>query len=93
LSDIDGGGEGVLPTLAVLAQRYARERGLRAVDWQVHAVTCREPNLKLRRLLDRRGFEVADVPGTGICYHKVQPIGPSNPEPCSASRSPINLTL
>ena len=76
LGHIDGGGEGVLPALAVLAQRYACERGLRAVDWRVHAVTCREPNLKLRRMLDRRGFEVVEVPGTGTCYHKVQAVRP-----------------
>ena len=76
LGHIDGGGEGVLPALAVLARRYARQRGLVAVDWRVHAVTCREPNPKLRRLLDRRGFAVVDVPETGVCYHKVEPIGP-----------------
>ena len=74
LGHVDGGGEGVLPALAVLVQRYARHRGLRAVDWRIHAVTCKEPNLKLRRLLDRRGFAVTDVPGTGVCYHKVEAI-------------------
>jgi hypothetical protein len=74
LGHIDGGGEGVLPAVAVLAQRYASLRGLMAIDWRVHAITCREPNLKLRRLLERRGFQVVNVAGTGPCYHKIQPI-------------------
>ena len=67
LGHIDGGGEGVLPALASLAVRYSRREGLRALEWRVHAVNCPNPNLKLRRLLDRRGFRVTDVPGSGRC--------------------------
>lgn len=74
LGHIDGGGEGVLPAIAVLAERYARRRGLSVLDWRVHAIDCARPNLKLRRVLERRGFVVADVPGTGPCYHKIQPV-------------------
>lgn len=74
LGHIDGGGEGVLPALAALAERYARRRGLAALDWRVHALNCARPNPKLRRVLQRRGFKVADVPGTGPCYHQVQPV-------------------
>ncbi len=75
LGHVDGGGEGVLPAIAVLARRFAVRRGLRFLDWRVHAVTCRQPNLKLRRLLERRGFRVVDVPGTGVCYHMISEIG------------------
>ncbi len=72
LAHIDGGGEGVLPTIAAVAERYARREGLAAVEWRVHAVHCARPNLKLRRVLERRGFEIRDVPGSGECYHLVQ---------------------
>src|SRR6185436_12205897 len=48
LAQIEGGGEGALPTLWILAERYARRRGLEAVEWVVHAVHCAEPNLRLR---------------------------------------------
>lgn len=74
LGHIDGGGEGVLAAIAVLAQRFALRRGLESLDWRVHAITCQEPNLKLRRLLERRGFQVSEVPGTGLCYHMVQAV-------------------
>jgi hypothetical protein len=37
LAQIDGGGEGILPTLTSLAQRYAKKRGLKKVEWIVHA--------------------------------------------------------
>lgn len=50
LAQIDGGGEGVLPTLTSLAQRYAKQRRLKS-EWVVHALNCAEPNLKLRRVL------------------------------------------
>ena len=71
LAQIDGGGEGVLPTLASVAQRYARKRHLRAVEWLVYATACAKPNLKLRHVLERRGFTVREVAGKGECYHQV----------------------
>lgn len=77
LGHIDGGGEGVLPTLARVAERYARGRGLVALDWRAHALNCARPNPKLRRVLGRRGFRVADVPGTGPCLRLAQPIIPA----------------
>src|SRR4051812_20510694 len=40
LAQIEGGGEGVLPTLWLLAERYARQRGLGGVEWIVHALRC-----------------------------------------------------
>jgi hypothetical protein len=75
LAHIDGGGEGVLLTLAVLAERYARREGLRALEWRVHAVHCARPNLKLRRVLERRGIQVRNVPDSGECYYLIQPVG------------------
>lgn len=68
LAHIDGGGEGALPALASLARRYARREGLAFIRWRVHAVNCANPNLKLRRVLERRGFQVEAVTGVGECY-------------------------
>lgn len=65
LAQIEGGGEGVLPTLWLLCERLASQRGLVAIEWIVHALNCAQPNPKLRRLLERRGFEVRDVSGRG----------------------------
>jgi hypothetical protein len=72
LAQVEGGGEGVLPTLSVLAERYAKGRGLSKIEWVVHAVNCASPNPKLRRVLDRRGFAVCDVSGFGTAYYKLQ---------------------
>lgn len=69
LAQIDGGGEGVLPTLTSLAKRYAKQRRLKKVEWIVHALNCAEPNLKLRRVMERRGFEIVDVEGVGKAYY------------------------
>jgi hypothetical protein len=71
LAQIEGGGEGVLPSLASLARRYAKLHGLSEVEWIVHAVSCTKPNLKLRRVLERRGFVVKQLPGVGEAYHFV----------------------
>ena len=74
LAHIDGGGEGVLPTISNIASRFAQKRSLANVEWRVHAIHCANPNLKLRRVLDRRGFMIQDVPGSGECYHLVSPV-------------------
>lgn len=74
LAHIDGGGEGVLPTLWWLAGHIAAHRGLAEVEWLVHAVHCAAPNLKLRRLLERRGFTVRVIDGAET-YHLVRPAG------------------
>lgn len=76
LAQIDGGGEGVLPVLSSLAMRIARERGLDNIEWQVHAVHCAQPNLKLRRVLERRGFVIETIPEVGEVYHQVIPVTP-----------------
>lgn len=69
LAQIDGGGEGVLPTLSSLVERYARQRGLAEVEWVVHAVSCANPNLKLRRMLERRGFQIHTLDGGTQVYY------------------------
>jgi len=74
LAHVDGGGEGALPALAALARRYALREKLTQVSWRVHAVHCARPNLKLRRVLERRGFTIGVVPGVGECYQHVERI-------------------
>lgn len=75
LAHIDGGGEGVLKTLWQLAARYATSRQLGPVGWIVHAVSCASPNFKLRRVMERLGFVVRDLPNHGLAYHYVQDLG------------------
>ena len=75
LAQIDGGGEGVLPTLTSLANQYAKQRGLKKVEWIVHALDCADPNPKLRRVMERRGFQITDIEGVGKAYYQVQEIG------------------
>lgn len=79
LAHIDGGGEGVLPVLWLLAERYARRQGLAEMEWIVHALNCARPNPKLRPLLERRGFIVRDIAGTGTAYHRLHPIPTAQP--------------
>lgn len=74
LAHIDGGGEGVLISLGSLAHRFAAGRGLRMVEWIVHAVNCAKPNLKLRRVLELRGFSIESLAGIGTAYHKIDPL-------------------
>jgi hypothetical protein len=69
LAHIDGGGEGVLRMFSLLVTRYAEARQLSDVEWIVHAVACAQPNLKLRRVLERRGFALRDVVGIGKAYY------------------------
>jgi hypothetical protein len=74
LAQIDGGGEGVLPSLWILANRFAAKQNLSDVEWIVHAVDCAKPNLKLRRLLEKRGFVIENIDGVGKAYHFVHKI-------------------
>ncbi|HEU0179940.1 MAG TPA: hypothetical protein VFV58_37375 [Blastocatellia bacterium] len=69
LAHIEGGGEGALPTIAALAEKYAWQNNLMAVEWIVHAVDCANPNPKLRRVLEQRGFQIQDVPGYGRTFY------------------------
>jgi hypothetical protein len=75
LAQIEGGGEGVLLSLASVARRYAVMQGLKAIEWIVHAVTCAKPNLKLRQVLERRGFVIKEVEGIGPAYHFIDTFG------------------
>src|SRR6266705_5054559 len=65
LAQIEGGGEGVLVSLASLSRRYAKLHALTSVEWIVHAVSCAKPNLKLRRVLERRGFVIKQIEEVG----------------------------
>ena len=65
LAHIDGGGEGVLATLWSLVHQYSEGKHLRAVEWIVHAVDCANPNQKLKRILELKGFTKQDN-GSGI---------------------------
>ncbi len=60
LAHIDGGGEGVLVTLWKLLAGYAKEQEYTSVTWNVHALTCAEPNPRLHRFLCKQGFEEAN---------------------------------
>jgi hypothetical protein len=73
LAQIEEGGAGVLIALGALARRYATLNGLAlaAVEWILHAVTCAKRNLKLRRVLQRRGFAIQQLDGIGEAYHYV----------------------
>jgi hypothetical protein len=75
LAHIDGGGEGALPSVASLASRYAKREGLPFIEWRVHAVHCAKPNMKLRRVLEKRGFTIREVEGVGECYWLKVPSG------------------
>lgn len=74
LAQIEGGGEGVLVRLGALARRFAQLNKLGAIEWIVHAVYCAKPNLKLRRVLERRRFVVTVLPEVGEAYYLLEPI-------------------
>ena len=71
LAQIEGGGDGVLVSLASLSRRYAKLHDLIGVEWIVHAVSCAKPNLKLRRVLEHRGFTVKQIEGVVEAYHLI----------------------
>jgi hypothetical protein len=76
LAQIEGGGEGILIALWALARRFGQLNQLDAIEWIVHAVHCAKPNLKLRRVLERRGFVVSNLPTVGEAYYLMEPIFP-----------------
>ncbi len=57
LAHVDGGGEGVLVSLWKLIAIYAKDRKYRSILWNVHALTCANPNPRLQRFLRDQGFE------------------------------------
>ncbi|WMS88813.1 hypothetical protein [Pleionea litopenaei] len=71
LAQIDGGGEGVLPTITRLSKHIARIKAISEIECIVYAVNCAEPNLKLRAYLVKAGFELKNIPRKGEVYYKV----------------------
>jgi hypothetical protein len=61
----------VLISIGSVARRYAKLQELAAIEWIVHAISCAKPNLKLRRMLERRGFVIEEVAGFGSAYHLI----------------------
>lgn len=59
LAHIDGGGEGVLVSLWKLIEGYAKRQKYTSISWNVHALTCANPNARLQRFLRDQGFEEA----------------------------------
>lgn len=76
LAHIDGGGEGVLPTLWRFGQTYARRDQLAEVEWLVHATRCANPNPRLPHVLRHMGFQVEQVPVRGLVYRRLDSIRP-----------------
>lgn len=56
LAHIDDGGEGVLVLLWKLIETYAKERDCESIRWNVHALTCANPNPRLQQFLRKYGF-------------------------------------
>lgn len=56
--------------LVGLARKVALRFGCESIGWTVYAVDCAQPNLKLRRVLLRRGFEVS-----GAAYRLTELVG------------------
>jgi len=84
LAHVDGGGEGVLPTLISVILRLARRRAATEIEWLVFATNCAQPNPRLRPVLVARGFVVREVPDRGFCYYRrdqVASTGDSKPGP------------
>lgn len=70
LAHIDGGGEGVLPTILILAKQYAQRKNLKKIELIVYALNCANPNPKLRPILERKGFSIKDIEGKGNVLYK-----------------------
>ncbi len=63
----------MLVSLSSLARRYAKLRQLSGIEWIVHAVSCAKANLKLKHVLERRGFVVKQIAGVGEAYYLLDP--------------------
>jgi hypothetical protein len=74
LAHIDGGGEGVLISLWKLIEVYAKERRYPSILWNVHALTCANPNPRLQRFLRGRGFEETSSEKHGRVLARRQPL-------------------
>lgn len=74
LAHIDGGGEGVLVTLWKLVTAFAKGRGYHCVLWNVHALTCANPNPRLQKFLCERGFVETHSERHGRVLSRLEPI-------------------
>ena len=74
LAQIDGGGEGVLPVLWRVGRSVGSSLGFTSIEWLVYAVHCASPNLKQRRVLERRGFELQTRPVEGDAFVLLDPL-------------------
>jgi hypothetical protein len=73
---IEAGGEGSIPAMWRLAGLLALRLGISEVEWLVHAISGKEPNLELQRVLESRGFEVREVEDKGQIYYYSYSLSP-----------------
>lgn len=66
LAHIDGGGEGILILLQNLIKSYCQKNNYRSILWIIHAVHCKNPNLKLRAVLEKRGYKIVEYNGSEV---------------------------
>jgi hypothetical protein len=59
-----------LPTLMSAILRLAQLRHASELEWFVFAANCARPNLRLRPILERRGFTLRETPNGGSCYYR-----------------------
>jgi hypothetical protein len=78
LAHIDGGGEGVLASLWKAIIRYAYEREFESIRWNVHALTCANPNSRLQNFLRSNGFVEVEHEKYGRILARLQTIGPDS---------------
>lgn len=74
LAHIDGGGEGVLVSLWKLVSAFAKDRGYRRVLWNVHALTCANPNPRLQEFLRDHGFTETESERHGRVLSRLESI-------------------
>lgn len=72
LSQIIGGGEGILIKIMNLFRRFAKENNYQKITWKVHAVDCPKPNPKLKKILELKGFEIVIDEIDGQIYQKIE---------------------
>jgi hypothetical protein len=72
LAQIDGGGEGILPLISSLIEKFAVRRNIKEIEWIVHALNCAKPNKRLHKILELKGFIIEDVPNYCKAYHLIK---------------------
>jgi hypothetical protein len=81
IAHVDGGGEGALPTLFGLIKRLAESQDVRIVRWHILAARCARPNPRLRPILERCGFALAEPPSFGLCFQREDILRADTPSP------------